>query len=58
MRAEDGATPTEAARLMGVTRQFVDRLCEYGLLAFRCPPSNRHRRIHVEGMLEVAAERE
>lgn len=58
MRAEDEVTPTEAARLMGVTRQFVDRLCEDGVLAYRRLPNSRHRRIRVEDVLEVAAERE
>lgn len=58
MRAEDEVTPAEAAKLMGVTRQFVDRLCEDGVLAFRRLPSSRHRRIRVEDVLEVAAERE
>lgn len=58
LRAEDEVTPTEAAKLMGVTRQFVDRLCEDGVLAFRRLPSSRHRRIRVEDVLEVAAERE
>lgn len=58
MRADDEVTPTEAAKLMGVTRQFVDRLCEDGVLAFRRLPGSRHRRIRVEDVLEVTAERE
>lgn len=58
LRADDEVTPTEAAKLMGVTRQFVDRLCEDGVLAFRRLPNSRHRRIRVEDVLEVASERE
>lgn len=58
LRADDEVTPTEAAKLMGVSRQFVDRLCEDGVLAFRRLPSSRHRRIRVEDVLEVTAERE
>jgi excisionase family DNA binding protein len=58
LRADDEVTPTEAAKLMGVTRQFVDRLCEDGVLAFRRLPDSRHRRIRVEDVLEVASERE
>lgn len=58
MRADDEVTPTEAAKLMGVTRQFVDRLCEDGALPFRRLPGSRHRRIRVEDVREVAAERE
>ncbi|MGO1320683.1 MAG: helix-turn-helix domain-containing protein [Galactobacter sp.] len=58
MRAEDEVTPTEAATLMGVTRQFVDRLCEDGVLPFRRLPGSRHRRIRVQDVLDVTAERE
>lgn len=58
LRAEDEVTPAEAAELLGVTRQFVDRLCEDGVLAFRRLPGSRHRRIRVQDVLEVAAERE
>ncbi len=58
LRADDEVTPTEAAKLMGVTRQFVDRLCEDGVLAFRRLPGSRHRRIRVEDVLEVASERQ
>lgn len=58
MRADDEVTPTQAAKLMGVTRQFVDRLCEDGVLPFRRLPGSRHRRIRVEDVLEVATERE
>ncbi|NLA28927.1 MAG: helix-turn-helix domain-containing protein [Propionibacterium sp.] len=58
MRADDEVTPTQAAKLMGVTRQFVDRLCKDGVLPFRRLPGSRHRRIRVEDVLEVATERE
>lgn len=58
LRADDEVTPTEAAKLMGVTRQFVDRLCEDGVLAFRRLPGSRHRRIRVEDVLEVASKRQ
>lgn len=58
MQADDEVTPAEAAKLMGVTRQFVDRLCKDGVLAFRRLPGSRHRRIRVEDVLEVITERE
>ncbi|MDL9978660.1 helix-turn-helix domain-containing protein [Microbacterium candidum] len=58
LRAEDEVTPAEAAELLGVTRQFVDRLCEDGVLPFRRLPGSRHRRIRVQDVLDVAAERE
>lgn len=58
LRADDEVTPGEAAKLMGVTRQFVDRLCEDNVLDFRRLPGSRHRRIRVEDVLEIATERE
>ncbi len=58
LRAEDEVTPAEAADILGVTRQFVDRLCEDGVLAFRRLPGSRHRRIRVQDVVDVAAERE
>lgn len=58
LRTEDEVTPAEAAKLLGVTRQFVDRLCEDGVLPFRRLPSSRHRRIRVQDVLDIGAERE
>lgn len=58
LRAEDEVTPAQAADILGVTRQFVDRLCEDGVLAYRRLPGSRHRRIRVQDAIDVAAERE
>ncbi len=58
LRADDEVTPAQAAEILGVTRQFVDRLCEDGVLAFRRLPGSRHRRIRVQEVVDVAAERE
>lgn len=58
LRADDEVTPSQAAEILGVTRQFVDRLCEEGVLAFRRLPSSRHRRIRVQDVVDVATERE
>lgn len=58
LRAEDEVTPAQAADILGVTRQFVDRLCEDGVLVFRRLPGSRHRRIRVQDVVDVAAERE
>ncbi|MGL5809049.1 MAG: helix-turn-helix domain-containing protein [Nocardioides sp.] len=58
LRAEDEVTPAQAADILGVTRQFVDRLCEDGVLAFRRLPDSRHRRIRVQDVVDIAAERE
>ncbi|WP_417564379.1 hypothetical protein [Microbacterium sp.] len=38
LRAEDDVTPAKAAKILGATCQFVDRLCEDGVLPFRCLP--------------------
>lgn len=58
LRTEDEVTPGQTAEILGVTRQFVDRLCEDGVLAFRRLPGSRHRRIRVQDVVDVAAERE
>jgi len=58
LRAEDEVTPAQAANILGVTRQFVDRLLADGVLAFRRLPGSRHRRIRVQDVVEVAAERD
>ena len=58
LRAEDEVTPAKAAEILGVTRQFVDRLCEDGVLPFHRLPASRYRRIRVQDVVDVAAERE
>lgn len=58
LRAEDEVTPGQAASILGVTRQFVDRLCEDGVLDFRRLPGSRHRRIRIQDVMDVATERE
>lgn len=58
LRAEDEVSPSRAAELLGVTRQFVNRLCEDGVLPFRRLPGSRHRRIRVQDVVAVQAERE
>ncbi|GAB2473437.1 helix-turn-helix domain-containing protein [Xylanimonas ulmi] len=58
LRADDEVTPAKAAEMIGVTRQYVDRLCEDGALAFRRLPGSRHRRIRVQDVLDVVGERE
>lgn len=50
--------PAKVATILGVTRQFVDRLCEDGVLPFRRLPGSRHRRIRVQDVINVATERE
>lgn len=58
LRAEQEVTPAQAAEMLGVSRQFVDRLCEDDILPFRRLPGSRHRRIRVQDVVDVAAERE
>ena len=58
LRTEEEVTPAQAAEMLGVTRQFVDRLCEDEILSFRRLPGSRHRRIRVQDVIEVAAQRE
>lgn len=58
LRTEDEVTPAQAAQMLGVTRQFVDRLCATGVLTFRRLPGSSHRRIRVKEVLDVVTERE
>ena len=58
LRAEDEVSPSRAAEVLGVTRQFIDRLCADGVLPFRRLPGSRHRRIRVQDVVAAAAERE
>ncbi|MCL2736983.1 MAG: helix-turn-helix domain-containing protein [Propionibacteriaceae bacterium] len=58
MRTEDEVTPTQAADMIGVTRQFVDRLCADGVLPYRHLPGSKHRRIRVQDVVDLASERE
>ena len=58
MRADEEVTPAQAAAMLGVTRQYVDRLCEDEILAFRRLPGSRHRRIRVIDVIDVGSERD
>lgn len=58
LRPDREVTPAGAADLLGVTRQFVDRLLAEGTLEFRRLPGSRHRRIKVGDVLALAAERD
>ena len=57
LRAEDEVTPAEAARILGVTRQYVDRFCEAEVLPFRRLPGSSHRRLRVADVLAASDER-
>jgi excisionase family DNA binding protein len=58
LRAEADLTPARAAEVIGVTRQFVDRLLANGVLAFHRLPGSRHRRIKASDVLTLVAERD
>ena len=58
LRSEQEVTPAEAARILGVTRQYVDRLCEDEVLPFRRLPGSSHRRIRVADVIDVRDERQ
>jgi excisionase family DNA binding protein len=55
--AEDDLSPAEAARILGVSRQFVDRLLASGRLAFAHTPGSTHRTIRVAASEQFANER-
>lgn len=58
LRAEDEISPAEAAKMLGVTRQFVDRLLADEVLVCRRLPGSRHRRIRVQDVVAVGVERD
>ena len=58
LRPDREVTPAGAADLLGVTRQFVDRLLADGTLDFRRLPGSKHRRIKVGDVLTLAEERD
>jgi len=58
LRTDDEVSPAVAAEMLGVTRQFVDRLLADGVLPFRRLPGSRHRRIRVQDVIGVSIERE
>lgn len=58
LRPDREVTPAGAADLLGVTRQFVDRLVADGALSFRRLPGSSHRRIKVGDVVALSAERD
>ena len=58
MRQDEVLTPTQAAAMIGVTRQYLDRLMKDGVLTFHRLPNSKHRRVKVADVLALGAERE
>ena len=54
---EDEVTPSEAVRLLGVTRQYVDRLIASGRLPHMRKPDSTHRTISVANIEALVQER-
>ena len=56
-KVNDDVTPREAGELLGVSRQFVDKLIADGRLAARFKPGSRHKVVRVADVLELEAAR-
>jgi excisionase family DNA binding protein len=54
---DQGLSPAEAARLLGVSRQFVDRMISAGKLECSNKPGSTHRLIAVADVERFAVER-
>lgn len=58
LRGESELSPAEAGELLGISRQFVDRLIDVGRLPARRLPGSRHRRLRVADVIAFAARRD
>lgn len=58
LRGEAEVSPTEAGDLLGLSRQFVDRLIDQGDLPAHHLPNSRHRRIRLNDLLAFQRRRE
>jgi excisionase family DNA binding protein len=58
IRDDEAVTPTQAAEMLGVTRQYVDRLMNDGVLPFLRRPGSTHRRVKVADVLALGNDRE
>lgn len=56
-RRNELVTPREAGELLGVSRQFVDKLIAEGRLPVAHKPGSRHRVIRVSDLLELESAR-
>ncbi len=57
VRGESEVSPAEAGELLGVSRQFVDRLIDVGKIPSRRLPGSRHRRVRVADVLAFGRQR-
>jgi excisionase family DNA binding protein len=58
LRGETEVSPAEAGELLGISRQFVDRLIDIGKLPARRLPGSRHRRLRVTDVVAFGAQRD
>jgi excisionase family DNA binding protein len=58
LRGDAEISPAEAGELLGISRQFVDRLMDTGKLPGRRLPGSRHRRLRVADVLEFGEGRD
>jgi excisionase family DNA binding protein len=58
LRGEAEVSPAEAGELLGLSRQFVDRLVDGGVLPARRLPGSRHRRIRVADVVSFGRQRD
>lgn len=58
LRGESEVSPAEAGDLLGISRQFVDRLIDVGRLPARRLPGSRHRRLRVADVIAFAERRD
>lgn len=58
IRQNAEVSPSQAAKLLGVSRQYVDRLVEADVLPSRRLPNSTYRRIPVRSIIEHRATRE
>ena len=54
---EAGVSPADAATLLGVSRQFVDRLIADGKLTCRYKPGSKHRIISITEISKIREQR-
>lgn len=57
LRGDAEVSPAEAGELLGISRQFVDRLIDTGKLPARRLPGSRHRRLQVADVVAFGEDR-
>ena len=58
LKADEELTPARAAEVLGVTRQYVDRLLEDGVLDCRRLPGSSHRRLKAADVVALCDRQE